>query len=125
MVFFNEYTLKKFGLEGDCGICSCTKCSKSCTDCDWIAMHGPINCHDGGIRYCPYMPKPFEKPKGLFDSDKIEDAKRQAEELVFISMDRNDIEKACKDREIKIFRNRIKMESELIKAITEEILKIQ
>ena len=68
MVFFNEYTLKKFGLEGDCGICSCTKCSKSCTDCDWIAMHGPINCHDGGIRYCPYMPKPFEKPKGLFDS---------------------------------------------------------
>lgn len=71
------------------------------------------------------MPKSFEKPKGFFDSDKIEDAKRQAEELVFISMDRNDIEKACKDREIKIFRNRTKMESELIKAITEEILKIQ
>lgn len=125
MFFLNEYTIKEFGLEGDCTICDCGRCSKTCTDCDWIAVHGPVNCHNGGVQGCPYMPKPLERSKGLFDSDKREDAKRRAEELVFISMSRGDIERECKKRDIKITLKRAEMESKLVERIYEEILESQ
>lgn len=122
MIFLNEYTIKEFGLKGDCAICDCGRCTKSCTECDWIAIHGPVNCYGGGVKNCPYMPKPFEKTHGLFSKAAI---KQQAEQLVFISMSRGDIEKECQKRGIKINRQRANMESELVEMIYKEMLENQ
>lgn len=50
------------------------------------------------------------------------EAREKAQELVFINMNRGDIEEACRKRGIKVTTNRSSMEGKLIEALTEEFM---
>lgn len=47
----------------------------------------------------------------------------KAQEIVFVDMNRGDIEEGCRKRGIKVTKNRSSMEGKLIKALTEEYMK--
>jgi Fe2+ or Zn2+ uptake regulation protein len=49
-----------------------------------------------------------------------ETAKKRAEEKVYVYMCRGDIEDECRERGIKVTKNRSQMEEKLIEAFTDE-----
>lgn len=121
----NEYTLKDLGLEGGaCQHCDCHKCVKTCTECDWIGVNGPINCHEKGVKGCPYIPQKSQSTPGYSIADKMVYAKKQAKEFVYINMSKGDIEENCQSRGIQVTKDRFKMESELIEALAKEIVEL-
>lgn len=50
------------------------------------------------------------------------EARKKAEEIVYIGMCRGDIEEGCRRRGIPVTKNRSSMEGKLIKAIAEELM---
>lgn len=68
------------------------------------------NCSKEGVQVCQ-----FRVP--------LQEARKKAEEMVFVNMNRGDIEEACRERGIKVIKNRSSMEGKLIEALTEEYIK--
>lgn len=111
-VFENTYGLKRFGICAES--CECNRCGKKlvCDKCTYLSIREePVNCSKEGVQVCPFrVPLP-------------EEARKKAEEMVFVNMNRGDIEEACRERGIKVIKNRSSMEGKLIEALTEEYIK--
>lgn len=123
-VFENTYGLKRFGICAE--RCECNRCGKKlvCDKCAYLSIREePVNCMEGGVQGCPFrVPLPEEEKKGWSRMIKKE-ARKKAEEMVFVNMNRGDIEEACRERGIKVTKNRSSMEGKLIEALTEEYIK--
>lgn len=123
-VFENAYSLERFGICAKS--CDCKRCGKElvCGKCAYFSIREePVNCAKEGVQGCPFrVLLPEEEKKGKIRMTR-EEAREKAQEMVFMNMNRGDIEAGCRERGIKVTKNRSSMERKLIEALTEEYMK--
>jgi len=116
-------TLKKYGFCSD--ECICHSCEKvtPCNECDYIAiwqgMGDNVNCLRGGLSHCPFV---VSYGKSHYFPHQREEAIEKAEEIVYVLLSANDIERECHKRNINTLNNRHETETSLINALVNELM---